>query len=179
MELLPGLARPCRPALERFGMTPDEAHVLLAAAFRSHQGMQCMSLTRDDYAELRHAHDAWLSGLLFDRAWATIATFDDVVVTVARGGLGRADRLSRIGIDVGTCAGRQAAVPAVWDGADLFGQPAQDVVSVLPGPTARSTHRVGGVLFRHARVYGGRKRPYGDLLLKQGQQPPAGALPAG
>lgn len=105
---------------------------MVAAAPRCHWGMQCMSLTRADYAELRHAHDAWLSGVLFDPAWNAIATFGDVVLTVAGGGPGRTDALTGISIDVGTSVGAPAATPVVWDGVDLFGHPAQDVVSVLP-----------------------------------------------
>ncbi|WP_280720129.1 hypothetical protein [Kitasatospora sp. MAP5-34] len=96
-----------------------------------------MSLTRADYTELRHAHDAWLSGVLFDPAWTTAATFDDVVLTVAGGGPGRPDRLARIGIRIDPARRPEgvSATPVVWDGVDLFGHPAQDVVSVLPGPT--------------------------------------------
>ncbi|GGT09849.1 hypothetical protein GCM10010286_39200 [Streptomyces toxytricini] len=45
-----------------------------------------------------------------------------------------ADRLTRIGIEAGACAGAPSgAVPVVWDGVGLFGHPPCDVVSVLPG----------------------------------------------
>ncbi|MFC9863633.1 MULTISPECIES: hypothetical protein [unclassified Streptomyces] len=37
-------------------------------------------VARADYKELRHAHDAWLTGILFDPAWSTCAVFDDVMV---------------------------------------------------------------------------------------------------
>ncbi|MFE7558800.1 hypothetical protein [Kitasatospora sp. NPDC057500] len=135
LEFLPGVgvALPAGAGTLRFGMAPAEVRVLLAAATGVHQAMQCMSLTRADYTELRYAHDAWLSGLLFDPAWTTVATFGDVVLTVAGGGPGRPDRLARIGMDRHRPEGG-CATPVVWDGVDLFGHPAQDVVSVLPGP---------------------------------------------
>ncbi|MFJ5920994.1 hypothetical protein ACIQF6_00170 [Kitasatospora sp. NPDC092948] len=135
LEFLPGIgvALPAGAGTLRFGMAPDEVRALLAAATGVHQGRQCMSLTRADYPELRHAHDAWLSGVLFDPAWTTVATFGDVVLTVAGGGPGRPDRLARIGLGLDRSEG-VSATPVVWDGVDLFGHPAQDVVSVLPGP---------------------------------------------
>lgn len=139
LEYLPGIGvvLPGGAGTLRFGAAPDEVRVLLTAATRVHQGMQCMSLTRADYTELRHAHDAWLSGMLFDPVWTTIATFDDLVLTVAGGGPGRPDRLARIGIDLHRPGG-VSTTPVVWDGVDLFGHSAQDVVSVLPAPTRPS-----------------------------------------
>ncbi|MGW7294532.1 hypothetical protein ACWGIB_19355 [Streptomyces xiamenensis] len=113
--------------------------MMLAAVPGSHLGMQCMSLTRADYAEIRHAHDAWLSGLLFDRAWCSIAPFGDVTLTVAGGGPVRRYGLTRMGIAVAASVGASAATPVVWDGVDVFGHPAQDVVSVLPGPRRPSS----------------------------------------
>ncbi|WP_331767744.1 hypothetical protein [Embleya sp. NBC_00896] len=142
LEILPGIgvALPDGAGTLGFGMPPDEIRVLLTAATGTHHGMQCMSLTRSDYTELRHAHDAWLSGMLFDPAWTTVAVFDGVVVTVAGGGPAGADRLSRIAIerDLAPSRGGSAAVPVLWDGVDLFGHPRHDIVSVLPGATRPS-----------------------------------------
>ncbi|MFF9347014.1 hypothetical protein [Streptomyces sp. NPDC014734] len=98
-----------------------------------------MALTRADYKELRHAHDAWLSGVLFDLAWNTMIVLDDVMLQVAGGGPGRTDRLTSIKIDTTGAVRSSASTPVVWDGVDLFGHPAPDVVSVLPQPTRPSS----------------------------------------
>ncbi|MEE1735584.1 hypothetical protein PUR49_03460 [Streptomyces sp. BE147] len=140
LELLPGIGMvlPDGAGTLRFGMTPDEAEVMLKAAPRSHRGRQCMTLARADYKELRHAHDAWLIGILFDPAWSTCAVFDGVTVTVAGGGPGLTDRLTSINIGPDPSSGAPSATPVVWDGVDLFGHPVKDVVSVLPEPVRPS-----------------------------------------
>ncbi|MFF0740202.1 hypothetical protein ACFYVL_07355 [Streptomyces sp. NPDC004111] len=136
LELLPGtgVVLPEGAGTLRFGMTPDEAEVMLKAAPKSHRERQCMTLTRADYKELRHVHDAWLTGILFDPAWSTCAVFGDVIVTVVGGGPGRTDRLTSIDIGPAPSGAAPSATSVVWDGVDLFGHPAQDVVSVLPKP---------------------------------------------
>ncbi|MGW4380739.1 hypothetical protein [Kitasatospora sp. NPDC004531] len=137
LEILPGIgvALPAGAGTLRFGTGPEEVRALLAAATRVHLERQCMSLTRAGYPELRHAHAAWLSRMLFDPAWNTAAAFGDVVLTVAGGGPGRPDRLTRIAVDRKRTG---SATPVVWDGVDLFENPAQDVLSVLPGPARPS-----------------------------------------
>ncbi|MFJ3934175.1 hypothetical protein [Streptomyces sp. NPDC090029] len=117
-----------------------------------------MSLTRADYTELRHAHDAWLSGVLFDPLWTTVATFGGVVLTVAGGGPGRPDRLARIGIALDRPE-RMSATSVVWDGVDLFGHPAQDVVSVLPGPTRPSAQSSADAVVEPLGLWLRRGRP--------------------
>ncbi|GAA1402110.1 hypothetical protein GCM10009639_45230 [Kitasatospora putterlickiae] len=140
LELLPGtgVVLPAGAGTLRFGMTPEEAGAMLGATPGSHRSRQCMTLTRAGYAHLRHAHDAWLGGILHDGAWNTVAVFGDVVLTVAGGGPGRADRLAGITVEAGASRGRTTTSEVVWDGVDLFGNPAADVVSVLPGPTRPS-----------------------------------------
>ncbi|MFE4589371.1 hypothetical protein [Streptomyces laurentii] len=137
LELLPGVGvtLPDGAGTLRFGTGPAEAGPVLATAPRVHHGLQCASLTRAGYPELRHAHDAWLSGVLFDPVWNTVATFGDVMLTVAGGGPGRTDRLAAVRIDVRSSTGTaRRTTSVVWDGVDLFGHPARDVVSVLPEP---------------------------------------------
>ncbi|MFB7475222.1 hypothetical protein [Kitasatospora sp. NPDC056184] len=162
LELLPGtgVVLPDGAGTLRFGMTAEEAGAVLAATPGGHRSRQCMTLTRRDYAELRHAHDAWLGGILFDHAWNTVASFGGVVLTVAAGGPGRADRLTLVAVDAAASARTPATTEVVWDGVDLFGHPARDVASVLPGPVHPScataddmtVPRLGLWLRRHPRA---------------------------
>ncbi|MER7550504.1 hypothetical protein ABTX86_11030 [Streptomyces anulatus] len=140
LELLPGagVTLPAGAGTLAFGMSSDEVDHILAAATGVHRAMQCMTLARADYAELRHAHDAWLSGVLHDHRWSTVATFGNVVLSVAGGGPGRTDSLCGIAIDTAVPVDTASATAVVWDGVDLFGHPAEDIVSVLPGPTRPS-----------------------------------------
>ncbi|MFJ1797147.1 hypothetical protein [Kitasatospora griseola] len=141
LELLPGIGvvLPSGAGTLRFGATAEEAASTLAAAPRSHRTRQCMTLTRADYKQLRHVHDAWLRGILFDRSWNTVATFGNLVVTVAAGGPDRADRLTLITVEADTPPSAPATHAVAWDGVDLFGHPAQGVAAVLPGPTRPSS----------------------------------------
>ncbi|MCW5251404.1 hypothetical protein [Streptomyces sp. SHP 1-2] len=136
LELLPGTGAvlPGTAGTLGFGMTPDEAAATLAAVPGAFRSRQCTTLTRAGYPELRHAHDAWLTGILFDGSWNIAAPFGDVVLTVAGGGPGRTDRLTAIRVEASARTGARTTTPVVWDGVDLFGNPARDVASVLPGP---------------------------------------------
>ncbi|MER0240535.1 hypothetical protein AAHZ94_00530 [Streptomyces sp. HSW2009] len=136
LDLLPGVGvvLPGGGGTLRFGMAPAEVDALLSALPVHHYDRQCMSLTRADYAELRHAHDAWLTGILYHDAWSVVGTFGDVALSVSGGGPDRADLLTRIDVDAGVPWGEPAGTPVVWDGVDLFGNPAEDVLSVLPEP---------------------------------------------
>ncbi|MEV7124128.1 hypothetical protein [Kitasatospora griseola] len=141
LELLPevGVVLPAGAGTLRFGATAEEAAATLAAVPGSHRARQCMTLTRAGYKQLRHAHDAWLGGILFDRSWNTVATFGNIVVTVAAGGPDRTDRLTLITVEANTPPHTSATHAVAWDGVDLFGHPAQDVAAVLPGPTRPSS----------------------------------------
>ncbi|MFE3147575.1 hypothetical protein ACFXJ6_13040 [Streptomyces sp. NPDC059218] len=135
LELLPGtgVALPGGAGVLRFRTSADAAEDLLtASADRVHLGMQCGSLTIKDYSELRHAHDAWLGGYLFQPDWNTVAVFDGFRLTLAGGGPDAADGLARIEVwhEPGPSGTPGAAV--VWDGVDLFGHPAEEVLPVLP-----------------------------------------------
>ncbi|MFJ8444297.1 hypothetical protein [Kitasatospora griseola] len=161
LELLPGIGvvLPAGAGTLRFGATAEETAATLAAVPGSHLARQCMTLTRADYGQLRHAHDAWLCGVLFDHSWNTVATFGNLVVTVAAGGPDRADRLTLITVEADTPPDMPATHAVAWDGVDLFGHPAQDVATVLPGPTHPSSPtaddltapRLGLWLRRHPR----------------------------
>ncbi|MFE7425590.1 hypothetical protein [Streptomyces sp. NPDC057545] len=138
LELLPGtgVALPGGAGVLRFGAGPDEARARLsAAAPETYGGLQCGALTLADYPEPRHAHAAWLDGLLFQPEWNTVALFDGFQVTLAAGGPGAADRLARVEFRRMTAprpvSGERAAC-VVWDGVDLFGHSAEEVLSVLP-----------------------------------------------
>ncbi|MFJ8855353.1 hypothetical protein [Streptomyces sp. NPDC102437] len=135
LELLPGIGvvLPRGVGVLRFGTGTDAVHDLLtASADRVHRGMRCGSLAIRDYSELRHAHDAWLSGCLFQPAWNTVARFDGFQLTLAGGGPDAVDALVRIEVWRERAPSGTAAAVAVWDGVDLFGHPAEQVLQVLP-----------------------------------------------
>lgn len=135
LELLPGIGvlLPGGAGVLRFGTGADAARDLLTAAAPGvHLGLQCGSLTIEGYPELRHAHDAWLGGYLFQPGWNTVAEFDRLRLTLAGGGPDAADGLARVEVlSVRPPSGAGAAA-AVWDGVDLFGHPAEEVLPVLP-----------------------------------------------
>ncbi|MFE6866155.1 hypothetical protein ACFVFS_06330 [Kitasatospora sp. NPDC057692] len=164
LELLPGIGvvLPDGAGTLGFGMTAEEAGAMLAATPGSHRSRQCMTLTRRDYAELRHAHDAWLGGILFDHAWNTVASFGGLVLTVAAGGPGRDDRLTLIAVEADASARTAATPEVVWDGIDLFGHPARDVVSVLPGPIDPSRAAAGDVTVPRLGLWLRRPPPAAD-----------------
>ncbi|WP_406501442.1 hypothetical protein OHA04_24090 [Streptomyces sp. NBC_01590] len=137
LELLPGIGvvLPGEAGVLRFGTGADAAHDLLtASADGVHLGMQCGSLTIKDCSELRHAHEAWLGGYLFQPGWNTVAEFDGLRLTMAGGGPGAADGLAGVEVRrVRPASGAHAGAAAVvWDGVDLFGHPAEEVLQVLP-----------------------------------------------
>ncbi|MFB6894172.1 hypothetical protein ACFCX4_33235 [Kitasatospora sp. NPDC056327] len=150
LELLPGIGvvLPDGAGTLRFGMTSGEVAAVLAGTPRSHRARQCMTLRRTDYTQLRHAHDAWLRGVLFDPAWNTVAVLDDVLLTVAGGGPGGgpggADRLTQVVVEATGPVTAPAAHAVAWDGVDLFGHPAPDVASVLPAPARPSGPTAAG-----------------------------------
>lgn len=74
-----GVTLPGGAGAVRFGMTPDEVLSTLTEGAITRR-RQCMTLTREQYPELRHAHDAWLNGLLHDPDWAFEAEFDGVTL---------------------------------------------------------------------------------------------------
>ncbi|MFF2354200.1 hypothetical protein ACFVVL_31075 [Kitasatospora sp. NPDC058115] len=141
LELLPGtgVTLPDGAGTLGFGTTPQEASAMLAATPGSHRARQCAAPARADFASLRDAHDAWLAGILFDPAWNTVGVFGDLALTVAGGGPGRADGLAQVIVEAGARPGPRGEHPVVWDGVDLFGHPAADVVSVLPGSARPSS----------------------------------------
>ncbi|MFE6775576.1 hypothetical protein [Streptomyces sp. NPDC057702] len=156
LELLPGtgVALPDGAGTLRFGMSAEEARSVLSGAPRVHHNRQCMTLTRAEYRELRHAHDAWLSRLLHDPAWNTVATYGEVVLTVAGGGPGRTDQLTRVDLDLAPQGPTPSTTPVVWDGVDLFAHPTHDTLSVLPAatrhtPTELSVDSLGLWLHSH------------------------------
>lgn len=123
-------------ALVRFGMTPDEILEMLPSD-RVRRRRQCMGLTLSQYAELRHAHDAWLGGLLFEPEWSFDAEFDGVVLGFGGGGPGATDRLARVEVQARTQGSEGPGMtPVAWDDIDLFGYPATEIVAVLPGAAA-------------------------------------------
>ncbi|MFF2502123.1 hypothetical protein ACFVTY_01815 [Streptomyces sp. NPDC058067] len=126
-----GVTLPGGAGTVRFGMTPDQVLSLLAAGAITRR-RPCMTLTREQYPELRHAHDAWLTGLLHEPDWAFEAEFDGVTLGFRGGGPGAADRLARL--DVTTTAPAPATTVA-WDDIDLFGYPAGEIADALPGAT--------------------------------------------
>ncbi|MEU6003321.1 hypothetical protein [Streptomyces sp. NPDC047197] len=130
-----GVELPGGAGLLKFGMTPGEVLELLPPDRVTHH-RQCMGLTLDQYAELRHAHDAWLGGLLFEPEWNFDAELDGVVLGFGGGGPGATDRLARVEIQARRQPDGQAdgpeATPVAWDDIDLFGYPAAEIVAVLP-----------------------------------------------
>ncbi|MFE2918003.1 hypothetical protein [Kitasatospora indigofera] len=131
-----GVALPNAAGLLRFGMSPAEVHGLLTAGGEVRRSRPIMRLALAQYAELRHAHDAWLSGLLFEPDWNLSAVVDGVVLTVGGGGPGAPEGLARIDIRADDpSAGPEPGVVA-WDDIDLFGYPADEIASVLPDPAA-------------------------------------------
>ncbi|MFI6087661.1 hypothetical protein [Streptomyces sp. NPDC051218] len=133
-----GVELPGGAGLLKFGMTPGEVLELLPPD-RVTYHRQCMGLTLDQYAELRHAHDAWLGGLLFEPEWSFDADLDGVVLGFGGGGPGVTDRLARVEIQARPRAGgaeHPEATPVAWDDIDLFGYPAAEIVAVLPGAIA-------------------------------------------
>ncbi|MFF3628398.1 hypothetical protein [Streptomyces sp. NPDC002164] len=138
LELLPGtgVALPGGAGVLRFGAGPDEARARLsAAASETYRGLQCGALTLADYPEPRHAHAAWLDGHLFQPGWNTVALFDGLQVTLAAGGPDAVDRLARVEVRRLTSprsASGEGAACVAWDGVDLFGHSAEEILSVLP-----------------------------------------------
>ncbi|MGW5867699.1 hypothetical protein ACWFRJ_36790 [Streptomyces sp. NPDC055239] len=138
-----GVELPGGAGLLKFGMTPGEILELLPPDKVTHH-RQCMGLTLGQYAELRHAHDAWLGGLLFEPDWSFGAEFDGVVLGFGGGGPGATDRLARVEIQARAQAdgrggkGGAESTPVAWDDIDLFGYPAAEIVAVLPGLAAAS-----------------------------------------
>ncbi|WP_371530497.1 hypothetical protein OG302_35470 [Streptomyces sp. NBC_01283] len=130
-----GVELPGGAGLLKFGMTPGEVLELLPPDRVTHH-RQCMGLTLGQYAELRHAHDAWLGGLLFEPEWSFDAELDGVVLGFGGGGPGVTDRLARVEIQARAEPDRPEATPVAWDDIDLFGYPAAEIVAVLPGATA-------------------------------------------
>ncbi|MFG2503140.1 hypothetical protein ACGFSB_33645 [Streptomyces sp. NPDC048441] len=132
-----GVELPDGAGLVRFGMTPGEILELLPSG-RVTRRRQCMGLTLSQYAELRHAHDAWLGGLLFEPEWSFDAEFDGVVVGFGGGGPGATDRLARVEIQARSQEDGPGvtSTPVAWEDIDLFGYPATEIVAVLPGADA-------------------------------------------
>lgn len=126
-----GVTLPDGAGAVRFGMTPDEVLSTLTEGAITRR-RQCMTLTREQYSELRHAHDAWLNGLLHEPDWAFEAEFDGVTLGFRGGGPGAADRLSRLEV---TTTAPAPATPVAWDDIDLFGYPACEVAEALPEAT--------------------------------------------
>ncbi|MGW5737335.1 MULTISPECIES: hypothetical protein [Streptomyces] len=127
-----GVELPGGAGLLKFGMTPGEVLELLPPE-KVTRHRQCMGLTLDQYAELRHAHDAWLGGLLFEPEWSFDADLDGVVLGFGGGGPGVTDRLARLEIQARARADRPEPTPVAWEDIDLFGYPAAEIVAVLPG----------------------------------------------
>ena len=127
-----GVELPDGAGLLRFGMTPGEIVELLPAG-RITRRRQCMGLTLDQYEELRHAHDAWLSGMLFEPEWNFDVEFDGVVLGFGGGGPGATDRLARV--EIRAWSGAEEPIPVAWNDIDLFGYPAAEIEAVLPGVT--------------------------------------------
>ncbi|MFF3730183.1 hypothetical protein ACFYXM_07645 [Streptomyces sp. NPDC002476] len=150
LELLPGTgaALPGGAGVLRFGAGPDEARARLsAAAPETYGGLQCGAPTLADYPEPRHAHAAWLDGLLFQPGWNTVALFDGLQVTLAAGGPDAADRLARVEVRRVTTprsASGEGGACVVWDGVDLFGHSAEEVLSVLPEAVPLPDPAAGG-----------------------------------
>ncbi|MEU9846217.1 hypothetical protein [Streptomyces sp. NPDC047985] len=150
LGLLPGtgVALPGGAGLLRFGAGPDEARARLsAAAPETHGGLQCGAPTLADYSEPRHAHAAWLDSLVFQPDWNVVALFDGLQVTLAAGGPGAADRLARVEVQCVTAprpASGEGAACVVWDGVDLFGHSAEEVLSVLPEAVPLPDPAAGG-----------------------------------
>ncbi|MGW0908954.1 hypothetical protein [Streptomyces sp. NPDC002853] len=129
-----GVELPGGSGLLKFGMAPGEVLELLPPD-KVTRHRQCMGLTLDQYAELRHAHDAWLGGLLFEPEWNFDAEFDGVVLAFGGGGPGLTDRLARV--EIQAHPDRPEVTPVAWEDIDLFGYPAAEIVAVLPGaPTS-------------------------------------------
>ncbi|MEU5954375.1 hypothetical protein [Streptomyces sp. NPDC047525] len=127
-----GVELPGGAGLLKFGMTPGEVLELLPPDRVTHH-RQCMGLTLDQYAELRHAHDAWLGGLLFEPDWSFDAELGGVVLGFGGGGPGATDRLARVEIQARAQADGPESTPVAWDDIDLFGYPAAEIAAVLPG----------------------------------------------
>ncbi|MEV5198624.1 hypothetical protein [Streptomyces sp. NPDC053720] len=135
LELLPGIGvrLPGGAGVLRFRTGADAARDLLtASADGVHLGLRCGSLTIGDYPELRHAHDAWLGGHLFQPGWNTVAEFGGLRLTVAGGGPDAAGGLAGVEVRRVRPAPDADATGVVWDGVDLFGHPAEEVLAVLP-----------------------------------------------
>lgn len=130
-----GVELPGGAGLLKFGMTPGEVLELLPPD-RVTRHRQCMGLTLGQYAELRHAHDAWLGGLLFEPEWNFDAELDGIVLGFGGGGPGATDRLARVEIQAQARSGRAEPTPVAWEDIDLFGYPAAEIVAVLPGTAA-------------------------------------------
>lgn len=124
---------PDAAGLLRFGMSATEVREVLTAGAEVRLSRQCLQLTRDQYGELRHAHDAWLNGLLFEPGWNISGFFDGLVLTVG-GGLEADSGLTRIDIRADRPPVGPAPTVVCWEDIDLFGYPADEVRSVLPGP---------------------------------------------
>lgn len=129
-----GVELPGGAGLLKFGMAPGEILEKLPPG-KVTRHRQCMGLTLSQYAELRHAHDAWLGGLLFEPEWNFDAEFDGVVLRFGGGGPGVTDRLFRVEIQTRPRRGGPEATPVAWEDIDLFGYPATEIMAVLPGAT--------------------------------------------
>ncbi|MFF8713638.1 hypothetical protein ACF07T_19730 [Streptomyces sp. NPDC015184] len=165
LELLPGIGveLPGGAGTLRFGAGPEEALARLeAAAPRTYRGLRCGSLTLADYSEPRHAHDAWCSGYLHQPEWNVVAEFDGVRLTLDGGGPDAADRLARIRITGGRPGSGARGPGAVWDGVDLFGHPAEEVLAVLPEPVRPPEARGRAVVPRLSLCLDGQDVPAGE-----------------
>ncbi|MFF2013472.1 hypothetical protein ACFVWY_31015 [Streptomyces sp. NPDC058195] len=165
LELLPGIGAelPGGVGTLRFGAGPEEARTLLeAAAARTYWGLQCSALTLPEYAELRHAHDAWFSGYLHQPGWNVVAEFDGVQVTLDGGGPDAADRLARIRITRTRQAPGAEGTGVVWDGVDLFGHPCEEILAVLPEPVRPPEARGWAAVPRLSLCLGGENVPAGE-----------------
>ncbi|MFJ6012635.1 hypothetical protein [Streptomyces sp. NPDC092952] len=172
LELLPGtgVGLPGGAGTLRFGTGPEEAVALLeAAAPRTYWGLQCGSLTLREYAEPRHAHDAWLSGYLHQPGWNVVAVFGGLQMTLDGGGPDAPDRLAGIRITAWESAAGAADAGVVWDGVDLFGHPSEEVLAVLPEPVrppeARGWVAVPGLSLRLGGEHVAAGEPWHDLVL--------------
>ncbi len=124
---------PDAAGLLRFGMSPAEVGEVLSAGAEVRISRQTLQLTLAQYGELRHAHDAWLNGLLYEPGWNISGRFDSLVLTVG-GAAGSPAGLTRIDIRVDRPPAGPVPMVVAWEDIDLFGYPAAEVESVLPGP---------------------------------------------
>lgn len=127
IELLPGIG----VAVDglgtiAFGMTPDEVRELLPPDSIRHP-RSCQVLEAIDYGEVRDAHDAWLDGYLEEPGWGFRTSPGDLELCFGGDRPGRDSRLGRIGLHR-----YPAPPPVIWDGVDVFAEPAADLRALLP-----------------------------------------------